>query len=794
MTTSNALGALIPSTPEEAELLRNLADPMWRLCSGALYKIMVKSDDGAGSVIPFVPNRAQRRLIRRLWHRNIILKARQLGFCVSPETRVLTADLQWVPIGDIQPGTEVVACDENVPGGRGSARKMRTATVQAVKVMKAQRYRISFDDGRQVVCTDRHPWLSRKAGTDAKWRSISGTGNAVVGKLKVGTQVRWITKTWEAAEVEDGWFGGMLDGEGCISKANTSASINVSQRCGPVWDRLVKYADDRGYHAKIESDAADRPNKHGRVPVPKLAFGRMDEIFRLVGQTRPTRFLGVRFWEGREMPGKRNGDVGWATITSIEAIGDGDVVDMQTTTGTYIAEGFVSHNTTLVAIMWLDHALFNDDQRCGIIAQDREAAEVIFRDKVKLAYERLPDILRDAMPLATENKSELLFAHNNSSIRVATSMRSGTIHRLHVSEFGKIGAKFPDKAKEVVTGSLPAVPLDGIAIIESTAEGQDGEFYSMCQRAMATAEKGGELSQRDYRFHFFPWWQERAYRMDPAGVVITDKDREYFAEIEAAMGCTLDAKQCAWYVATRDADFSGDPEKMWQEYPSTPKEAFQQSTEGTYYAVQLTAARKENRVGRFPMVDGLPVNTFWDIGSSDGTAIWLHQRVGVENRFIKFIEGWGEPYSYFIKELQKMNCVWGTHYLPHDATHERQQGEVVQSPEMELKKFNLGGSWSIVPRVSDVTHGIQLVRSVFNQCTFDETGCKEGLAHLGNYRKEWNARLGCWSNHPRHDIHSEAADAIRQFAQGYKGKGDAPLPSWRDRLKKAGRKRTAMSA
>src|SRR3546814_20426280 len=40
--------------------------------------------------------------------------------------------------------------------------------------------------------------------------------------------------------------------------------------------------------------------------------------------------------------------------------------------------------TTLVCIIWLDHALFNADQRCGIVAQDREAAEVIFRDKVKL--------------------------------------------------------------------------------------------------------------------------------------------------------------------------------------------------------------------------------------------------------------------------------------------------------------------------------------------------------------------------------------------------------------------------
>ena len=53
---------------------------MWRLCSGQLYKIMVKSDDGSGTVIPFRPNRAQRRLLSRLWHRNVILKARQLGF------------------------------------------------------------------------------------------------------------------------------------------------------------------------------------------------------------------------------------------------------------------------------------------------------------------------------------------------------------------------------------------------------------------------------------------------------------------------------------------------------------------------------------------------------------------------------------------------------------------------------------------------------------------------------------------------------------------------------------------
>lgn len=424
--------------------------------------------------------------------------------------------------------------------------------------------------------------------------------------------------------------------------------------------------------------------------------------------------------------------------------------------------------TTLIAIMWLDHALFVPDQRCGIIAQDREAAEAVFRDKVKLAYERLPEALRLAMPLARDSSTELLFAHNNSSIRVATSMRSGTIHRLHVSEFGKIGAKFPDKAREVVTGSLPAVPLDGIAIIESTAEGQDGEFYDICQRAMAIDESGSELSVRDYRFHFFPWWQEPGYRLPATNVVITDKDREAFTQIEAEMGCEIDQEQRNWYVATRDADFSGDPEKMWQEYPSTPKEAFQQSTEGTYYSNQLAQARKDRRIGLFPHVDGIPVDTYWDIGSSDGTAIWFRQRIGGENRFIRFLEGWGEPYSFFIRQMQALGYVWGTHFLPHDGDHKRQQGDTVQAPIEMLQKLGIGGKWAIVPRVDDVNHGIQSVRDVFSQCTFDEEGCKYGLAHLAQYRKDWNSRLGTWSDRPRHDIHSEAADAFRQFAQSYR--------------------------
>lgn len=422
--------------------------------------------------------------------------------------------------------------------------------------------------------------------------------------------------------------------------------------------------------------------------------------------------------------------------------------------------------TTLVCIMFLDYALFNDNARCGIIAQDLEAAGAIFRDKVKFAYDNLPPELLAMMPLAKDSASELLFAHNNSSIRVATSMRSGTIHRLHVSEFGKICAKYPDKAKEVMTGSLPAVPQSGMVFIESTAEGREGEFFDMSQTAQANNQAGKKLSKLDYRFHFFPWWEEEGYSMEPSTVSITEADNLYFAEIEAKIGQDIPLKRRAWYVGTRNTLFKRQPERMWQEYPSTPEEAFQQSTEGCYYTAQIIDARKERRIGFFPHVTGIPVNTYWDIGNSDETAIWFHQRVAGEHRFIRYYEKSGEPFEHFVQHMQTLKYIWGTHYLPHDAGHVRQHGTRNQSAQEMLEELGLTNT-EIVPRIESLRENVAInkVRSVFSQCTFDENKCSEGLTHLELYRKEWDERMGCWKDHPRHDTHSNGADAFRGFAQ-----------------------------
>lgn len=423
--------------------------------------------------------------------------------------------------------------------------------------------------------------------------------------------------------------------------------------------------------------------------------------------------------------------------------------------------------TTLIAIVWLDHALFNDNVRCGIIAQDKDAAEVIFRDKVKFAYDNLPDEIRSRMPLARDSASELLFGHNNSSVRVATSMRSGTIHRLHISEFGKICAKYPDKAREVVTGSIPTVPGTGILVIESTAEGPEGHFFNMVQEALKLQQIDKKLNEKEYRMHFYAWFEAPDYVLDPTGVVISEKDNDYFDELEAELGIELLPERRAWWVVTRNTDFSGDNELMWQEYPSSPKEAFQQSGEGRYYSNQMAIVRKTGRILSIPILTSVPVNTFWDIGNSDGCAIWFHQKVGMEHRFIRYYEAHGEDLTHYVKYLQDTGYLWNKHFLPHDAAHKRLSEQNRSVAEM-LEGLGLRNI-EIVPRIDAVGTGIQMVRDHIAKAWIDQQGCALGIQRLDNYKKKWNERQQRWSGEPEHDINSEGADAFRQWAQAEDG-------------------------
>jgi hypothetical protein len=71
----------------------------------------------------------------------------------------------------------------------------------------------------------------------------------------------------------------------------------------------------------------------------------------------------------------------------------------------------------------------------------------------------------------------------------------------------------------------------------------------------------------------------------------------------------------------------------------------------------------------------------------------------------------------------------------------------------------------IVAVVDQLSHGIQVTRDSFSSCWFDEANCKDGIIHLESYKKRWNRTTGRFSDVPVKDIHTECADAFRQFGQ-----------------------------
>ncbi len=130
----------------------------------------------------------------------------------------------------------------------------------------------------------------------------------------------------------------------------------------------------------------------------------------------------------------------------------------------------------------------------------------------------------------------------------------------------------PGESKEVRTGTLNAIHPGCVAFIESTAEGVGTDFHAMSMKAIELLRAGQPLTQLDWKFHFFAWWQDPKYRapVPKGGVVMNKLQREYFDAVEAAMDCSIDDEQRQWYVL-KEAE---QGEEMKQEFPSTPLEAF----------------------------------------------------------------------------------------------------------------------------------------------------------------------------------------------------------------------------
>lgn len=417
--------------------------------------------------------------------------------------------------------------------------------------------------------------------------------------------------------------------------------------------------------------------------------------------------------------------------------------------------------TTEQCIIQLDAALF-ESAKCALIAHTLNDAKRLFREKIKYAYDNLPVEIRLANPARNDAAGELVFA-KGGSLYISTSFRGGTLRYLHISEFGKICAKYPEKAREIVTGAFEAVASDCFVTIESTAEGRTGYFFDYCQAAEKLALQGVPLTELDWKFFFFSWWKNPEYTLESDQPLPT-RLVEYFAELKTRYGIELTDGQKAWYHAKEKT--LGDD--MKREYPSIPAEAFQQSVEGAYYAKQFAKIYAEGRLGQLPDNSHLPVHTYWDIGVGDSTAIWFVREVGNEYHIIDYYENSGEGLRHYMKVLKDRGYTYGEHWGPHDIDNREFGSDAKSRRQLAREGYEIDGEkyslrFNVVPKTS-VDDGIEQVRELLAHCYFDEAKTEQGVSHLESYRKEWDEKRGCWKDKPLHDQASHGADAFRYFA------------------------------
>jgi hypothetical protein len=215
--------------------------------------------------------------------------------------------------------------------------------------------------------------------------------------------------------------------------------------------------------------------------------------------------------------------------------------------------------TTYECIDGLDDVLFHKNFTMVIIAHEDKAVKNIFK-KIRRAWDEIEPDLKSFLNLVvnTDSANELSF-NNGSAIRVALSSRSDTVNRLHISELGKICAKYPGKAEEIITGAFPSVPRGGRIDIESTAEGELGEFHDMFWQYYGSETK----NEIDFKAFFFPWFNNPEYSLKAK--VDLPKD---MVDYQVRFG--LSVEQITWYYYESLVQKG----KMKQEYPSTPDEAF----------------------------------------------------------------------------------------------------------------------------------------------------------------------------------------------------------------------------
>jgi hypothetical protein len=260
-------------------------------------------------------------------------------FCLGPESRVLTTDLRWIPLGEVRVGDHLAAFDEGIPAS--GRRRWRRGIVERSEIISRPCYDLTFEDGTTVRASADHRWLAcgpsgRGYATAAWYRTdalVSGHGGE---RAVVKAVVPWEEdRSWDA-----GYLAAAFDGEGHFARSvvgggsgrggGQNFALVFSQRDNEMYAEVVRCLKQLGYTFREDE----------RSDVRQAVISHRHEVLRFLGSIRPRRLLEQFQFEWLcQFNAMRR-----VRVTDAVYVGEQPVVAVTTSSGTYISEGMASHN------------------------------------------------------------------------------------------------------------------------------------------------------------------------------------------------------------------------------------------------------------------------------------------------------------------------------------------------------------------------------------------------------------------------------------------------------------------
>lgn len=263
--------------------------------------------------------------------------------CLAQDHRILTDDLRWVPVGDVEEGDRIIAFDEFSPGlkANGHAYRRRWARGEVVRSIPQTQpcLRVILENGEEIITTKEHPWLAQPY---AYGGGVDWVASEDLMSLSDPHVMKQLDPWTERNTFDAGWLSGMFDGEGSLSLGGHGApKMAMYQALGPVADHAVELMTEYGYkpNSIIRKETATRPDVQTIVNI--YVTGGFPGMMKALGELRPIRLLDK--WTGLDIS-TRTIQPQPVRVVAVEDAGMRDIQVIETTTGTYIGEGYLHHN------------------------------------------------------------------------------------------------------------------------------------------------------------------------------------------------------------------------------------------------------------------------------------------------------------------------------------------------------------------------------------------------------------------------------------------------------------------